>query len=125
MENIVKKVLYTLSALGLGVLLVFSSFIPGVMLSLLVPLPSNRSMNEIIIQGGLVGLVLHLGAPGLLQRRHLRELPVFSRALCFFVLPATLVILFGKVAYFETGLALAVIAAPPLYSVLTLFDRRD
>ncbi len=119
-----KRALYFLPACGLGFLLVLTVFFAGAMLSLFAAPPAGRSTDEVLRDGAGIGLVLYLATVWALQHRLIGNVPMFARIASFFVLPAVLAILIGWAHYLETGIALAVIAAPPLCSLLVRLSER-
>lgn len=117
--------LYFLPACGLGFLLVLVVFFAGAMLSLFVAPPSGRSTDEVLWDGAGIGFTLYLATVWALQHRFIGSAPMLLRVISFFVIPVTLVILFGRAYYLETGVVLAIIAAPPLCPLLIyLSDRK-
>lgn len=120
-----KTALYFLPACGLGLVVVFTAFFAGEMLSVFIAPPSGRSTDKVLRDGAVIGLILYLATVWALQHRLIRAAPMFLRAAFFFALPGALAILYGQAHYIETGIALAVIAGFPLCPLLVRFSESE
>lgn len=119
-----KRALYFLPACGLGFVIVFAVFFAGAMISLFVAPPAGRSTDDVLRDGAGIGLVLYLATVWALQHRLIGSVPMLARIAFFFVLPAVLAIVIGWVYYLEAAVALAVVAAPPLCSLLIRLSEK-